>query len=65
MMNAVQGSLLIGVLGWDDFHRMLIEISLPIILYLHFIRDLNSSIPWKKLFAHLLEIRTFVHVTLI
>ena len=44
MMNIDQNSLLIGVLGWKDFHSTLIEISLLIILYLHFTCDLNSSI---------------------
>ena len=33
----------------------MIEISLPIILYLHFTRDPNSSILWEKSFAHLLR----------
>ena len=40
-----KSSLLIEVLRWDDFHKNLIEISLPIILYLYFIHNLNSSIP--------------------
>ena len=35
MMNAVQSSPVIGVLGWKDFYSTSIEISLPIILYLH------------------------------
>ena len=51
---------LIGVLGWDDFHRTSIEISLPIILYL---------VTWIPPFSeksrlHTFSgIRTFVHVT--
>ena len=52
------------VLRWKNFHKALIEISLPIILYLHFICDLNSSILREELFAHLLRICTFVYVTL-
>ena len=35
IMNAVQSSPLIGVLGWKDSHNTLIEINLPIILYLY------------------------------
>ena len=36
MMNEVSSSPLIRVLGWNDFHKTSIEISLPIILHLHF-----------------------------
>ena len=32
------------VLRWKDFGRTLMEISLPITLYLHFTYDLNISI---------------------
>ena len=35
MMNAVLNSPLIGVLGWKDFYKTSIEISLFIILYLN------------------------------
>ena len=57
--------LVIGVLRWKDFHSNLIEISLPIFLYLHFTWSefLSTFIPREKLFAYLLEICTFVHVT--
>ena len=36
MMNKIESLPLIEVLEWDNFHKTLIEISLPIILYLHF-----------------------------
>ena len=48
-------SPLIEVLEWDDSYRTLLEISLPIILYLHF--------TWPK-FLDSLRICTFIHVTL-
>ena len=36
-MNEVWNLLLIGILGWDNSYRTSIEISLPIILHIHFI----------------------------
>ena len=36
MMNIVKNTSLIAVLRWKDFHSTLIEISLPIILYLFY-----------------------------
>ena len=44
MMNTVWNSSLIEVLGCKNSHSTSIEISLPITIYLHFKRDLNSSI---------------------
>ena len=41
--NSVQSLLFIKVLGWKDSHCILIEISLPITIYLHFTYNLNFS----------------------
>ena len=62
---SLESSSLNGVFGWNDSHRTLIEISLPIILHLHFMwpEFFFISICWEKLIAHLLGIRTFVHLT--
>ena len=53
--------LLIGVLEWKNSHSTLIEISLPIILYLYFTwpEFLPISILWERSFAHLLGICIF------
>ena len=53
-------------LNFDQSIRMegfAIEISLPIIISLHFTCDLNSSTSWETLFAYRLGIRTIVYVT--
>ena len=62
MCKVWKSSFLIRILRWDNSYKTLIEISLPIILYLHFIHNMNSSISYKNLFAYLLRIRTFVHM---
>ena len=36
IINEVGSLLLIRVLKWDDFHKSLIKISLPIILHLFY-----------------------------
>ena len=62
MMNKAQSLYLIKVLECDNFYKDLMKISLFIILYLYFTRDLNLLFFKKSWLYTFLGFWTFVYI---
>lgn len=61
-MNKVQSPNLIKILGCDNFLRTLIKFSLPIILHLYFIRDINFPLSKKSCLHIFSRFYTFIYM---